>query len=183
MSTIRPHRPVLPATWVWGQRAALLVALLVLLFVAWLVYQSSALGPTSRRAVAKLPAQVEDQVEDAPAAQQLAAVPAQGYIGNGDRVEATTQRAQKQSGAHDSENAASGGVLVIFRLQPLAAPCCPAPTPDQAVQAAQAVPGVLAAEINADGQLLVHYDPAVADPDAIAAAINRASFIAEMVHD
>lgn len=81
----------------------------------------------------------------------------------------------------DPENPALGGELAVFALQPLAAPCCPLPTSDKAVDAARGLPGVLAAKVNDAGQMLVRYDPAQTTSEEIAAAVNKASFIVQIV--
>lgn len=71
------------------------------------------------------------------------------------------------------------GARAVFRIEPLAAPCCPLPTTEKAVEAAQAVSGVLGVAAG-DGILQVRYDPDQVSPEAIAAAVNRASFIVEI---
>lgn len=81
----------------------------------------------------------------------------------------------------DPENPALGGELAVFALEPLAAPCCPTPTSDKAVDAALSLPGVLAAKVNETGTLLVRYDPVQIESDTIASTVNRASFLVQTV--
>jgi|GEM_PF-3336740 len=81
----------------------------------------------------------------------------------------------------DPENPALGGEMAVFALEPLAAPCCPPPTSDKAVDAALSLPGVLAAKVNAAGQLLARYDPAQVTSDEIASIVNQAAFLVQAV--
>jgi hypothetical protein len=75
------------------------------------------------------------------------------------------------------EDAVSVQQVALFAIEPLSAPCCPAPTPDQALAAALSVPGVMTAELVDDATITVQFDPAQTDTLAIASTINQASFL------
>lgn len=70
--------------------------------------------------------------------------------------------------------------VALFKIEPFHSPCCPEPTPEDAVLAAQAVPGVLAAELLEPETLQVRYNPDRVEILDIASAINRAAFFVTM---
>jgi hypothetical protein len=80
-----------------------------------------------------------------------------------------------------SETGKSGTVaaqqVALFTIEPISAPCCPAPTSDKALAAALSVPGVMTAELVDEATITVHFDPAQTDTMTIASTINQASFL------
>lgn len=98
----------------------------------------------------------------------------------GDRGSEATDAATAGGSPAASRDPVADVAHVRYRLTPINAPCCPTPTVDEAIEAAQALPGVLDAQ-PVEGGVQVTYQPAVVEPGEIASAINRVSFLVETV--
>lgn len=170
----------------WGARPGITQGLQTAPLVADVSEPRGAASQLAAQQSDNQPAQVvplndrEDSVQDVPVPAQLQVPGASDGGSAGDNVRLAEEPSAPVDPSQDPENEALGGVLTVFSLEPLAAPCCPLPTDDKAVEAARSIPGVLAAKVNNDGALLVRFDPTQTNSDAIASAVNQASFIVEI---